>query len=108
MEMVQLWVNLPAVLKMTPPRYQTLLEHRIPAVDLPSEAGHARVIAGNFNDVKGPADTYTPINLYDLRLKAGHHAELTLPAGYNTAIFLPYCCINIAYLGSQEACKASR
>ncbi|MGH8566707.1 MAG: pirin family protein [Gammaproteobacteria bacterium] len=87
-EMVQLWVNLPAALKRTPPRYQTLLEHRIPVVDLPGDAGHVRVIAGDFRDVKGPANTYTPINLYDLRLKAGRHAELTLPAGYNTAIFL--------------------
>lgn len=87
-EMVQLWVNLPAALKMTPPRYQTLLDHQIPVVDLPSDAGHVRVIAGNFHDVQGPANTYTPINLYDSQLRAGHHAELTLPAGYNTAIFL--------------------
>lgn len=103
-EMVQLWVNLPAALKMTPPRYQTLLEHQIPAVDLPSDAGHVRVIAGNFNDVKGPADTYTPINLYDLRLKAGHHGELTLPAGYNTAIFLLHGDI---LLSGSHAMKAS-
>lgn len=103
-EMVQLWVNLPAALKMTPPRYQTLLDHQIPVVDLPSDAGHVRVIAGNFHDVKGPANTYTPINLYDLRLKAGHHAELTLPAGYNTAIFLMHGEI---LLNGSHAIKAS-
>ncbi len=87
-EMVQLWVNLPAALKMTPPRYQTLLGAQIPRVDVPDAAGLVRVIAGDFQGVNGPADTYTPINLYDLQLKAAHHAELALPAGYNTAIFL--------------------
>jgi redox-sensitive bicupin YhaK (pirin superfamily) len=103
-EMVQLWVNLPAALKMTPPRYQTLLGAQIPEVDLPDGAGLVRVIAGNFHGVKGPANTYTPINLYDLRLKAGHHAELTLSAGYNTAIFLLHGDI---LLNGSHAIKAS-
>jgi quercetin 2,3-dioxygenase len=87
-EMVQLWVNLPRAFKMSPPRYQTLLKEQIPVVDLPEDSGYVRVIAGDFHDIKGPAKTFTPINLYDLKLKAGHQAELTLPAGYNTGIFL--------------------
>ena len=103
-EMVQLWVNLPAALKMTPPRYQTLLRAQIPEVDLPDGAGLVRVIAGDFHGVKGPANTYTPIDLYDLRLKAGHHAELTLPGGYNTAIFLLHGDI---LLNGSHAMKAS-
>ena len=104
MEMVQLWVNLPAALKMTPSRYQTPLRAQIPEVDLPDGAGLVRVIAGDFHGVKGPANTYTPINLYDLRLKAGHHADLTLPAGYNTAIFLLHGDI---LLNGSYAIKAS-
>lgn len=103
-EMVQLWVNLPAALKMTPPRYQTLLRAQIPEVDLPDGAGLVRVIAGDFHGVKGPANTYTPIDLYDSRLKAGHHAELTLPAGYDTAIFLLHGDI---LLSGSHAMKAS-
>ena len=103
-EMVQLWVNLPAALKMTSPRYQTLLRAQIPEVDLPDGAGLVRVIAGDFHGVKGPANTYTPIDLYDSRLKAGHHAELTLPAGYDTAIFLLHGGI---LLSGSHAMKAS-
>ena len=103
-EMVQLWVNLPAALKMTPPRYQTLLRAQIPEIDLPDGAGLLRVIAGDFHGVKGPANTYTPIDLYDSRLKAGHHAELTLPAGYDTAIFLLHGDI---LLSGSHAMKAS-
>ncbi len=87
-EMVQLWVNLPRALKMSPPRYQTLLKERIPVVDLPKDSGHVRVIAGEFRGIKGPARTFTPIHLYDLRLKASHPTELTLPAGSNTGVFL--------------------
>lgn len=103
-EVVQLWVNLPAAFKMTAPRYQTLQRAQIPEVALPDGAGLLRVIAGDFHDVKGPADTYTPINLYDARLKAGHHAELTPPAGYNTAIFLLHGDI---LLSGSHAMKAS-
>jgi len=86
--MVQLWVNLPRAFKMSPPGYQTLSKAQIPVVDLPDEGGSVRVIAGDFHGVTGPARTFTPINLYDLRLKAGHRTGLTLRAGYNTGIFL--------------------
>ena len=86
LEMVQLWVNLPAKLKMSPPRYQGILDSQIPAVPLENEAGAVRVIAGEFRGTKGPARTFTPIHLWDLRLKAGRSAELSLPAGYTTAL----------------------
>ena len=102
-EMVQLWVNLPAALKMTPPRYQTLLDRKSLWSISPTRLV-CRVIAGDFHDVEGPANTYTPIDLYDLRLKAGHHAELTLPGGYNTAIFLLHGDI---LLNGSHAMKAS-
>ncbi|MGH7600745.1 MAG: pirin family protein [bacterium] len=85
-EMVQLWVNLPAQFKMSPPGYQTLLDRDIPVVNLANDGGTVRVIAGNFQGVKGPARTFTPINLWNVRLKAGRHAELNLPSGYTTAL----------------------
>src|SRR6266849_8562553 len=86
-EMIQLWVNLPRALKMSPPRYQTLLKEQIPQVDFP-KGGYARVIAGELNGVKGAASTFTPVNLFDVRVNAGEIAELETPAGFNTAVFL--------------------
>ena len=85
-ELVQLWVNLPAKVKMSPPRYQGILDGQIPAVPLDNEAGTARVIAGEFQGTKGPARTFTPVHLWDLRLKAGRSTDLTLPDGYTTAL----------------------
>jgi redox-sensitive bicupin YhaK (pirin superfamily) len=86
-EMIQLWVNLPRALKMSKPRYQTLLEGQIPTVEFPG-GGYARVIAGELHGVKGPASTFTPVNLLDVRLTAGQTASLELPAAFNTAVFL--------------------
>lgn len=86
-ELVQLWVNLPAKSKMTAPRYQTLLDGDIPAVAL-AGGGRVRVIAGEFEGAKGPAKTFTPINLWDLRLPAGASVDLRLPEGHTTALFV--------------------
>jgi hypothetical protein len=88
LEMVQLWVNLPAEFKMDPPGYQTILNRQIPLVSLPDGAGTLRVVAGEFGGVKGPARTFTPINLWDLRLKAEHRVELMLPRGFTAALFV--------------------
>ena len=85
---IQLWVNLPRAHKMSNPGYQTLLNEEIPAVELAGGAGRLRVIAGEFHGVKGPAKTFTPIHLYDLRVKAGHRTDVTVPAGFNTAVFV--------------------
>lgn len=83
LEMVQLWVNLPAKYKMSPPKYQEILSRQIPACALPA-GGTARVIAGEFHGVTGPAKTFTPVTLLDLRLQAGNRLELNLPDGYTT------------------------
>jgi quercetin 2,3-dioxygenase len=88
LQMIQLWVNLPKSLKMGPPRYQTVLNEDIPQSNLGGEGGVIRVIAGDYEGLKGPARTFTPVHLYDLRLVAGHRAELSLPAGFNTGIFV--------------------
>ncbi len=88
LEMVQLWVNLSAKDKMSPPGYQTLTQSQIPEVDLENGAGVARVIAGRFGDVQGSAKTFTPVNLWDMRLNAGGNATLRVPDGYMMAIFV--------------------
>jgi redox-sensitive bicupin YhaK (pirin superfamily) len=85
-EMVQLWVNLPAKDKKAQPGYQSLLASQIPVVDLPGGGGTARVIAGGLAGAKGPARTFTPIEVWDLRLEAGKGAELALPDGNTTAL----------------------
>src|SRR6266850_811493 len=69
-EMVQLWVNLPAKDKMAPPRYQGILNGQIPTVALPNGQGTVRVIAGAFAGTTGPAKTFTPIHVWDLRLSS--------------------------------------
>ncbi|MFV0416287.1 MAG: pirin family protein, partial [Chthoniobacterales bacterium] len=86
-EMVQLWVNLRAKDKSAHPRYQTLKNADIPKTDLPEGAGQLRVIAGNYNAAQGPAETFSPINLYDIKLNAGKKLSLQLPVGH-TAAFL--------------------
>ena len=77
-EVVQLWVNLPAKDKMLAPRYQGLTTALIPALELPDQAGTARVIAGEFLGATGPALTHSPIQLVDLHVKAGQ--TVILPA----------------------------
>jgi redox-sensitive bicupin YhaK (pirin superfamily) len=86
-EMVQLWVNLPKVSKMSKPGYQAITKEQIPVVQLAS-GGHVRVIAGEWNEAKGPAHTFTPINLFDVVLKAGEKVEIPLPEGHNAAVVL--------------------
>ncbi len=88
LEMVQLWVNLPAKDKMTAPRYQEIRDSTIPAVKLGSDGGIARIIAGEYNGTKGPARTFTPIDLWDLRLKAGRRTEMNVPHGFTTILLV--------------------
>ncbi|MEA3003704.1 MAG: quercetin 2,3-dioxygenase [Sphingomonadales bacterium] len=86
--MIQLWVNLPARVKMSAPGYQTLLDTDIPSFDLPGKAGCVRVIAGEFEGRRGPARTFTPINVWDLRLTGGPEVLLDLPEGHNAALIV--------------------
>lgn len=87
-EMVQLWVNLPAKDKMTAPGYQGITAGRIPTIDLPNGAGTARIIAGAYENTKGAAHTFTPMNLWDMRLQAGRSLSIELPEGHTTALFV--------------------
>jgi redox-sensitive bicupin YhaK (pirin superfamily) len=85
-EMVQLWVNLPARHKMTAPRYQGLLAADIPTVALADDAGTLRVIAGEFAGRKGPAQTFSPVEVWDLRLRDGKRADFAVPDGHTLAV----------------------
>ena len=86
-EMVQLWVNLPAKDKMAPPRYQSILSSQIPdRAVCPGGHGTVRVIAGEFAGAKGPAKTFTPMQVWDLRLASDQRTDLAVPDGYTTAL----------------------
>jgi redox-sensitive bicupin YhaK (pirin superfamily) len=82
--MVQLWVNLPAKDKMSPAKYQAITNAQIPQVSF--DGGTARVIAGAFHGTRGPATTFTPINMWDVRLKAGAEVALDLPEGHTALV----------------------
>ncbi len=86
LEMVQLWVNLPAKDKMTAPGYQGIQDADIPAVALANDAGRVRVIAGDFAGTPGPARTFSPINVWDVRLNAGQPVDMSVPEGHSLAV----------------------
>jgi redox-sensitive bicupin YhaK (pirin superfamily) len=88
LQMAQLWVNLRAKDKSARPGYQTLLAAQIPTVTLPDDAATLRIIAGEFGGRTGPAKTFTPINLWDVNLRAGKSAQLPLPDGHTTTFLV--------------------
>ena len=81
---VQLWVNLPAKDKMAAPGYQSIVDADIPVVDL--DGGKARIIAGTLAGKTGPARTFTPVNVWDVRLDDGADVTLDLPEGHTTLV----------------------
>ena len=87
-EMVQLWVNLPAKDKMTPARYQAIDNSDIPVVNFADDAGQIRVIAGTFHDVKGPASTFSPINVWDGQLKAEKSEHIHVPMSHTVLVVI--------------------
>lgn len=86
LDMVQLWVNLPAKDKMTTPRYQGITDARIPAAELPGGAGRVRVIAGGYGGARGPALTFSPMQVWDVRLAAEKPVTLQVPDGWSLAV----------------------
>lgn len=83
-QMVQLWVNLPAKDKMSKPKYQAISNSEMKKVDL-AENGFIEIIAGEFDGNKGPAFTFSPVNLMNAKLKSGGKATFNFPANFNTA-----------------------
>jgi hypothetical protein len=91
-QMVQLWVNLPAKDKLTPPKYQSITHDSLGRYAIPGHEGAdtgigtVEVIAGDFRGAKGPASTFTPMEVYNIRLRAGANFSFDLPADYNTGL----------------------
>jgi len=95
-EMCQLWVNLPKKHKMTKPRYQAITKEQIAEVKLPlgvtdeaDQLGTARIIAGELDGTKGPAKTFSPVQMWDVILpRAGVEVEVPFPADQNCILFV--------------------
>lgn len=87
-QMVQLWVNLPAKDKMSPPKYQGITNAELKKVQLPDNGGIVEVIAGEYEDKLGSASTFTPVNLFNAKLNKGGKASFSFPSNYNTAILV--------------------
>lgn len=87
-QMVQLWVNLPAKYKMSPPKYQEITNAMMGRYQLPDDKGEVEIIAGEFNGIRGAASTFTPMHVYNARLKKGAWLDIELPSFYNTAILV--------------------
>ena len=88
LHMIQIWVNLPRKHKLAAPKYQALTERSITAVPLADEKGVVRVISGGYEDRQGPAETFSPAHMLDLRLKPGAEVRLPTPRDYNTALLV--------------------
>jgi len=98
-EMCQLWVNLPKKDKMTKPHYQPIVDKKIPVVDLKETTadaecseetvGNVRVIAGSFLGTKGPATTFSPVELWDATIsKKGAIIDFPFPDDFNCIVFV--------------------
>jgi hypothetical protein len=83
----QLWVNLPAAQKWSPPRYQDLRASEVAVASSPDGGTLVRIIAGEVAGHKGPGSTYTPMTLVHATLSPG--ARLTVPwrADYNALVY---------------------
>ena len=101
--MVQLWVNLPQKDKMGPACYQGITSDTIPVVELANGAGRARIIAGQLGDAKGPARTFSPVNLWDVRLNKDAEVTLDLPEGHTTLVAVLSGHVTVDGTGAGEA-----
>ena len=95
LEMVQLWVNLPARDKMSAPGYQGIVDRDIPDLALKDDAGRLRLIAGEFDGKRGPARTFTDIDVWDIRLNAGKSATFDVHQGRNTALVVLHGAVEV-------------
>jgi quercetin 2,3-dioxygenase len=94
-ELIQLWVNVPKKDKMVSPRYQELPKEKIPVINDRDTKSNLRIIAGEYNGVKGPAETYSPIELWDLKLGKGGEMNLHISKDYNLGIYVVYGSVRI-------------
>lgn len=87
-QMVQLWVNLPAKDKMSPPKYQAISNDMIKRYISEDNLTEIEVIAGHFKGVEGIAQTFSLIHLFNAKLKSGAVESFAFPQNFNTSILV--------------------
>jgi len=87
-EMAQIWINLPRKYKMSSPKYQGILHEQKGKFTLENNQGNVFVIAGEYDGVKGAATTFSPVEMYDIRLEENGETEIKLPAHFNTGLLI--------------------
>ncbi len=85
-QMVQLWINLPSAFKMTPPKYQAISADKKGIVAIPN--GKVEIVAGSFQGIEGPAQTFSPIELYIVRLHPGGKFTTQVPDEFNACALI--------------------
>lgn len=100
-QMVQLWINLPAMYKLGKPKYQVVKQSEMVSVDLPGEGGRIEIIAGSYQGIKGNANTFSPINVYNARLDKGGKAHFSFSENFNTGFMVIEGAIKLN--GSEKA-----
>lgn len=83
---VQLWLNIPAEYKMTPPTYQDIPSNNIPKVEI--DGGYIKVISGEYKGVVGPGKSqFTDLTFYSINLKKGSKIDISSREDENVTIF---------------------
>lgn len=98
---IQLWVNLPAKHKMDKPHYQAITKEEIGIYKIDDKGSIARIIAGSLNGIKGPASTYTPVEMYDIRLNKNAKISFNIPASYTSMMLITKGSVQVN--GTQNA-----
>ena len=88
LHMVQLWVDLPKEFKRTTPKYQPITADQFATIKLDDDAGEIKVLAGEVKGVKGPASTFSPMNVYNVYLNENKAVNLLEPTNYNTQVMV--------------------
>jgi redox-sensitive bicupin YhaK (pirin superfamily) len=83
---IQLWVNLPKKLKMTPPKYQNISRDEIPVSE--SSGVTLRIIAGEAEGVNGPASTHTPVLALHGIVVTGGSRTVKVPSSFNAFVYV--------------------
>jgi redox-sensitive bicupin YhaK (pirin superfamily) len=86
--MAQIWVNLPAKSKMTPAKYQAIVNKDMKRFILSDKTSFVEIIAGEYKGLKGPATTFSPVNMFNARLKKGATADFFIDKNFNTGLLI--------------------
>ena len=87
-QMTQIWVNLPKKDKMSQPKYQAITWEQRWIYKLENKSGEVQVIAGEYKWTKWPASTFSPIEMYDIKLNEWWKVDLFFPKNHNVCLLI--------------------